>query len=60
MKPLKLSFFGKRVAFYQLFPLYPEELEFDQEHSFRELSQLIDMEDINNLIVNIHRKNYCK
>ena len=25
VKPLKLGFFGKKVAFYQLYPLYPEE-----------------------------------
>ncbi len=31
VEPLKLSLFGKKVAFYQLFPLYPEELEFKLE-----------------------------
>ena len=58
VKPLKLGLFGKKVAFYQLYPLYPEELEFKLEHSFDELMDRLDAED--NMIINIHRKNYCK
>lgn len=56
--PLKMGFLGKKVAFYQLCPLYPEELEFKLKHSFDELMDRFDIED--NLIINIHRKNYCK
>ena len=58
VKPLKLGLFGKKVAFYQLYPLYPEELAFKLEHSFDELMDRLDAED--NWIINIHRKNYCK
>lgn len=58
VKPLKLGLIGKKVAFYQLYPLYPEELQFKMEHSFDELMDKMDAED--NLIINIHRKNYCK
>lgn len=58
VKPLKLGIFGKEVAFYQLYPLYPEELEFKLEHSMDKLIDKLDKED--NQIINIHRKNYCK
>ena len=58
VKPLKLGLFGKKVAFYQLYPLYPEEMVFKLEHSFDELMERLDVED--NMIINIHRKNYCK
>ena len=58
VKPLKLGFFGKKVAFYQLYPLYPEELKFKLEHSINELIDRLDTEE--NLIINIHRKNFCK
>lgn len=58
VKPLKLGLFGKKVAFYQLFPLYQEELEFKLKHSTDELIDRFG-EDIDP-IVNIHRKNYCK
>jgi len=40
VEPLKLSLFGKKVAFYQLFPLYPEELEFNLEHGYDDLVEL--------------------
>ena len=58
VKPLKLGLFGKKVAFYQLYPLYPEELQFKLEHSFDELMDKLDAEE--NMVINIHRKNYCK
>ena len=58
VKPLKLSLFGKRVAFYQLYPLYPEELEFKLNHSFEGLVNRMDVES--HIIIDIHRKNYCK
>ena len=57
VEPLKLSLFGKKVAFYQLFPLYPEELKFKLEHGFDELVELFQEES---MVVNTHRKNYCK
>ena len=59
VKPLKMGWFGKKVAFYQLYPLYQEELEYKLEHSFDELIERIDDEDLSNHVVNIHRKNYC-
>ena len=57
VEPLKLNLFGKKVAFYQLVPLYPEELKFKLEHGYDELVGFFENEP---LIVNIHRKNYCK
>ena len=60
VKPLKMGLFGKKVAFYQLYPLYQEELEYKLEHSFDELIERIDDEDLSNHVINIHRKNYCK
>ena len=60
VKPLKMGLFGKKIAFYQLYPLYQEELEYKLEHSFDELIERIDDEDLNNHVINIHRKNYCK
>ena len=56
VEPLKLGQGGKKVAFYQLFPLYPEELKFKLEHGYDELVELFEKEP---LIVNIHRRNYC-
>ena len=60
VKPLKLGLFGKKVAFYQLYPLYQEELEYKIEHSFDELMEIIDDEELTDFVINIHRKNYCK
>ena len=57
VEPVKLSLLGKKVAFYQLFPLYPEELEFKLEHGYNELVDLFEKEP---MVVNVHRKNYCK
>ena len=59
-KPLKLGLFGKKVAFIQIFPLYQEELEYKREHSLNEMMDKFGDEIINNLIINIHRKNFCK
>ena len=59
VEPLKLGLFGKKVAFYQIYPLYQEELEYKMEHSFNELVDKIDDEDLFP-VINIHRKNYCK
>lgn len=57
VKPLKLGLFGKKVAFYQLFPLYPEELTFKLEHGYDELVDLFKEES---MVINTHRKNYCR
>ena len=56
VKPLKLGLFGKKVAFYQLYPLYPEELEFKLKHSLDELLDKFD--DEMSPVIDIHRKNY--
>ena len=60
VKPLKLGLFGKKVAFIQIFPLYQEELEYKMEHSLDEMMEIYGDEMINDLIVNISRKNFCK
>ena len=57
--PLKLAPSDKEVAFFQLVPLYPEELEFKLEHSFDELEDIMD-DDLYDPVVDIHRENYCK
>ena len=54
---MKLNMFEK-VNFYQLYPLYQEELEFKMEHSLDDLANKIDEKDLD-FIVNINRKNYC-
>lgn len=59
VEPLKLDLFDKEVAFFQLVPLYPEELQFKLEHSFDELEDIMD-DDLYDPVVDIHRKNYCK
>lgn len=59
VEPLKLDLSDKEVAFFQLVPLYPEELQFKLEHSFDELEDIMD-DDLYDPIVDIHRKNYCK
>ena len=59
VKPLKLGW-GKKVAFYQLYPLYQEELDYKLEHSFLDLMDKVDDEELNNQVINIHRKNFCK
>ena len=59
VKPLKLGR-GKKVAFYQLYPLYQEELNYKLEHSFLDLMDKVDDEELNNQVINIHRKNFCK
>ena len=63
VEPLKLGLFGKKVAFFQIYPLYQEEMVFKLDHSFDELIERIEadgeMTD-RKLIIDIHRKNYCK
>ncbi|MBM6965116.1 suppressor of fused domain protein [Massilimicrobiota timonensis] len=53
---LRMKTKGK-INFYQLFPLYQEELEFKQKHNAETLLNLFDDEDLIP-IVNIHRRNY--
>ena len=59
VKPFKLGR-GKKVAFYQLYPLYQEELEYKVENSFYDLMDKVDEEELNNQVININRKNFCK
>ena len=47
-----------KLNFYQLFPLYREELEYKQKHGAQALVDLFCDEDFIP-IVNINRKNYC-
>ena len=58
VKPLKLGFFSE-VNFYQLYPLYQEELEFKLEHSLDDLMNKISDADLD-FVVDINRKNYCE
>lgn len=48
---------GKKINFYQMFPIYQEELEYKLQHSLHELLDLFDDEDIMP-VLNIDRKNY--
>ena len=59
VEPLKLDLSDKEVAFFQLVPLYPEELQFKLEHSFDELEDIMD-DDLYDPVIDIHRENYCK
>lgn len=58
VEPLSLGI-GKKINFYQLYPLYQEELEFKLENSIDDLCEKIDEKDLD-FVVNINRKNYCK
>lgn len=55
---LNLNDLGK-INFYQLYPLYEEELEYKRKNGAKGLLNLIDDEDIMP-ILNINRKNYGK
>ena len=48
-----------KINFYQIFPLYKEELEYAQNNDSQALLNLFSNEDINP-VVNINRKNYGK
>lgn len=50
---------GDKVNFYQLFPLYKEELEFKRQTDIDTLLDRFPDEDIVP-VVNVQRKNYCK
>lgn len=49
---------GKRINFYQIFPLYQEELDYKLENSLEDLLDLFSDEDLFP-VLNIDRKNYC-
>ena len=53
----RMSSKGK-INFYQLFPLYKEELDYKQRNGANVFLDLFDEEDIMS-IVNMNRKNYC-
>ena len=57
VEPVQLGNSDKTVAFHQVFPLYPEELNFTMEHSAQELLDLFgpDMD----YAIDINRKKYC-
>lgn len=55
---LKLPDKGK-INFYQIFPLYREELLYKQQNGVEALLKLFSDEDIVP-VININRKNYCK
>lgn len=50
---------GKKINFYQIFPLYQEELEYKMQHSVGELLELFDDDDVMP-VLKINRKNYGK
>ncbi|CZE49168.1 suppressor of fused domain protein [Campylobacter geochelonis] len=49
---------GEKVKFYQLLPLYKEEMEYKLENGVEELIELFD-DDFSD-VVNVKRKNYCE
>jgi len=49
----------KKINFYQLFPLYQEELDYMLDNSLNALFEMFDDEDVNP-VININRRNYCK
>ena len=56
--PLELRLSSnKKINFYQLFPIYQEELDFKSAHSAEELLERFD-EDSRDLVLNINRKNF--
>ncbi len=57
VKPLKLGLF-KKVNFYQVFPLYNEEVKYKMENSLEELIDKFSDEDLDP-VVNINRENNC-
>ena len=49
---------GESVVFYQLIPIYEEEMNFKKQHGTKALTDLFDGDFSD--IVDIKRKNYCK
>ncbi len=58
-KSIRLRLGGKNINFYQLIPLYQEELEYKIENGMDALLDLF-AEKVFSPIVNINRENYCK
>lgn len=56
---INLNLGGKKINFYQLIPLYQEELEYKIESGMNALLDIF-FEKKTSLIVNINRENYCK
>lgn len=50
---------GKKINFYQMFPLYQEELDYKLENGLDALLDLFEEDDALP-VLNIKRKNYCK
>lgn len=57
VEALKIGLFGDEVNFWQIFPLYQEELEYKFKHPVDDLIELL--KDVP-MVVDINRKNYCK
>ena len=57
VEALKIGLFGDEVNFWQVFPLYQEELEYKFKHPVDDLIELL--KDVP-MVVDINRKNYCK
>ena len=55
---LEISGLGK-MNFYQIFPLYEEELKYKQDNGIEALCSLFEDEDLSP-VINIERKNNCK
>ena len=57
VNPLKIGLF-KQINFYQMFPLYREEVDYKMENSLEELINKFSDEDLDS-VVNINRINNC-
>ena len=57
VEAVKIGLFGDKVNFWQIFPLYQEELTYKLDHPVEDLMELLKDES---MVIDIHRKNYCK
>jgi len=57
VEALKIGLFGDEVNFWQVFPLYQEEVEYKFKHPVDDLMELLN--DVT-MVVDINRKNVCK
>lgn len=57
VEAVKIGLFGEKVNFWQIFPLYQEELTYKLDHPVEDLMELLKDES---MVIDIHRKNYCK
>ena len=48
---------GKVVNFYEIIPLYPEELQFKMDNDAETLFKLFDQKDISYKVLDLNRKN---